>query len=377
MTLAPIFNLFAAATVTTDTGVNSDYWVLPSDASSTGDATSWLFWLITYITIFFSVVVTVAMIWFVIRYRQKGGIPAEGKGASHSTTLEITWTLIPTMIVLIIFVYGFRVYLDKTIAPDDANQINVQGYMWAWNFTYPDGGGGMSQDLVVPVNEPVKLTMTSKDVIHSVYIPAFRVKKDAVPGRFNSLWFQADELGTYELFCTEYCGTLHSKMGAKVQVVTREEYDKHLEVISNPYIDAEGNPVPFAEVGEMYWNNLCISCHSVDGSVGTGPSWLGIYGEVHQMVDGEQVEVDLDYIRESILYPGNRIIEGWGNAMPAFVGQLDERDIVAITAYIATLSDGYEVGADGQIIGPDNTSTGGPGLEDGEATEFQGSAIGE
>ena len=382
MMLPPIHYLttptpLAAAPAASDTGVNSPNWVLPFDASSTGDQTSWLFWLINWISVFFTVIVLVALVWFVFRYRQRGGVPEEGRGTSHSTTLEITWTLIPTMIVLVIFVYGFRVYLDKTIPPDDANEIDVMGVMWNWSFMYPDGNGGRSPNLVVPVNEPVTLTLQSSDVIHSVFIPAFRVKKDAVPGRYNKMWFEADRLGTYELFCTEYCGTLHSKMGAKVQVVTREEYDKHLELVSDPFngVDADGNPIrlTYPEVGEKLWNQLCITCHSVDGSAGTGPTWQGLYGKTREFTDGTQAVADEAYLRESILYPGRKIVVGYGNAMPSFAGQLNDEEVRAINSYIATLSDGYKVGEDGQILGPgDSTGLDGPSVEEGPSQSTGG-----
>ena len=364
----PIVPWWEAGVVATDTGTAADNpFYMPDLAAEQGTDTDWLMDLINIVTVIFTVIVLAALIYFAIRYRQRGDTPREGKGTSHSTTLEITWTLIPTMIVLVIFSYGFKGYLNQQIAPPNAIQIDVRGYRWAWAFSYPDAAGGIDSVLYVPLNEAVELTMNSDDVIHSLYIPAFRAKKDVVPGRYNKMWFRPTELGTYELFCSEYCGTSHSRMGTKVVVLSYEDWEAKMDEIADPYTrinykTGEKEEVPFAEVGMQYHQNLCVSCHSVDGSVGTGPSWLGIYGQPR--AGSTQGVVNEEYIAESIWYPGRYLVEGWGNAMPAFASTLSEKDLKAIAAYIATLSDGYKVDADGTIYGPgESTSLGGPETE--------------
>ena len=219
----------------------------------------------------------------------------------------------------------------------------------------------------------MQLTLASADVIHSLYIPAFRAKKDVVPGRYNRMWFTPTKIGTYELFCSEYCGTLHSRMGAKVEVLSRPDFEAKMDEISDPYFrtdeeTGEKVAVPFAQVGQQYHQNLCVSCHSVDGSAGTGPSWKGIYMAERRGVDGSVRVGDDEYIAESIWYPGRFILEGYGNAMPAFKSTLDERDLRAITAYIATLGDGYKADADGTVTGPgESTSLDGPSVEEDNA----------
>lgn len=339
-----------AAPVTNDTGWGQGF--MPFDASSSGDDVDWTMWMINYISFFFGGIVIIAMVAFAIIFRHRKDGPQEGRGASHSTTLEITWTLIPTLIVLVIFTFGFRGYLSSRFAPPDAIQISANGKMWAWFFSYPDALGQGSPELWVPVNEPVQITLDSSDVIHSLYIPAFRVKKDVVPGRFNTLWFQADVEGTYELFCAEYCGTLHSKMVTKVHVVSREEYDAKMEEISNPYAGG----VPFWEVGQkIHQQQGCAACHSIDGSVGTGPSWKNIWGQQHEMADGSQVLVDQEYITESIRYPGRKIVAGWGNVMPSYAAQLSVKDTIAVGEYIKSLTDGFTIDENGAVVAEDGT----------------------
>ncbi|MEM6313185.1 MAG: cytochrome c oxidase subunit II [Planctomycetota bacterium] len=352
---APVISTVAPAVdaiPTADTGVNSPNILMPLDASSTGDDVDWTMWMINYISFFFAAVVILAMIGFAIVFRQRGGVPQEGRGASHSTTLEITWTLIPTLIVLVIFTFGFRGYLSSQVPPTDAIQISANGKMWAWFFTYPDALGRGAPELWVPVNEPVQITLDSSDVIHSLYIPAFRVKKDVVPGRYNTLWFTADKEGTYELFCTEYCGTLHAEMITKVHVVSREEYDKKMEEISDPYADN----APFWLVGQqIHQQNGCAACHSIDGSVGTGPSWKDLWGAERQLDDGSVVIADQAYITESIRYPGRKILAGWGNVMPSYAAQLSDKDSIAVGEYIKTLTEGFTVNEKGAVVADDGS----------------------
>lgn len=372
------------ATATADTGVNSPNLFMPLDASVTGDDTDWTMWFINWITIFFGVAVIGAMVAFAIIFRHRPGRPEEGKGASHSTTLEITWTLIPTLIVLVMFTFGFRGYLSSQVPPADAIQINAMGRMWNWYFTYPDGQGGGSGTLYVPVNEPVVLTLSSEDVIHSLFIPAFRAKKDVVPGRYNKMWFLADKEGVYELFCTEYCGTSHSKMATKVHVVSREKYEAQMRIVANRFIgvnpDGTTYDKPVEQVGLEIWQELgCATCHSVDGSELQCPTWKGLYGAQRPLADGSSILADEAYLRESIKYPGVKLVQGYGNVMPSYAASLSEEEgrdeIGAVIAYIKTLSDNVKTNPLGDSFDEDNTSLGGPNVDDRSSVEDP--AVGE
>ncbi len=283
---------------------------MPQDAASRASDVDFMFDYILWVSVFFTVLVIAAMVWFAIKYRARSDDEPDPVNVStHSTTLEITWTVIPTCIVLVMFVFGFRGYLNDTIAPPNALKINVIAASWYWTFEYPDGS--QTNHLYLPKDRPVEFTLKSQDVIHSIYIPAFRMKKDVVPGRFNRTWATPTETGIFELFCTEYCGQKHSRMGAKVFVFEPDRFEEVFAVMSNPYEDpTTGEPKPPAEVGEyLYSARGCIGCHSVDGTAGTGPSWLNLWNAPdHAMADGEVVEVNEDYIRESIYYPSRKIV---------------------------------------------------------------------
>ena len=199
----------------------------------------------------------------------------------------------------------------------------------------------MSDELHVPVNQPVRLVITSEDVLHSVYVPAFRVKMDAVPGRFTKAWFDATQTGEYPLFCAEYCGTDHSNMNTIVVVHERGQFEKWLEDAAN-YIDriAEGDVVALSEAGrDLYRRKGCLQCHSIDGTVKNGPTFKGMFGKVEPMRDGSQVEVEENYIRESVLDPQAKVLAGFDPIMPTFKGKLKDKEILAIIEYIKSLKE--------------------------------------
>ena len=335
-----------------DTGLESPNVWMPQEASDQAPQTDGLFWFIMWVSVFFTVGITAVMIYFAIIYRRREGDPDPEPAATHSTTLEITWTVIPTCIVLLMFTLGFRGFLENQISPPNAYEVQVMGRMWKWSFTYPNGA--TTPDLHIPQNRPIKFVLQSEDVLHDLYIPAFRMKKDAVPGRYNSYWVQPNTAGVYQIFCAEYCGTDHSKMHAKCFVYPENRYDEMLAKISNIYIDfTNGQPVPPAQVGQALWAQKgCQGCHSVDGSILNAPTWKGLWMEKQQLSDGTEVVADENYIRESILYPQKKIVAGWGNAMSSYLGQLDDRDINSIIAYMKTLSDDVKQTSDGTIVKP-------------------------
>jgi cytochrome c oxidase subunit II len=281
-------------------------------------------------SILFLLVVGLMML-FVVHYRRRPGQLPQ-KSASHNTLLEVMWTAIPVLIVTVIFYQGFVAYMTMQTAPPGCYDLRVSARQWAWQFIYPNGH--VDENLHVPAGEPVRLTMTSEDVIHGLWIPALRVKKDVVPGRYASMWFQADKPGTYDLVCTQYCGDDHSNMLSTVVVHPRDEYDKWLKDAAN-YLKT----LPPAEAGKMlYQRRGCVQCHSIDGTAGTGPSLNGIYGTTAQLTDGSAVLVDDNYIRESILEPQAKIVAGFQPVMATYKGLVSDDEITALIEFIKSLS---------------------------------------
>lgn len=322
-----------------DTGVNSPNWFVPQSASTTAPSTDGVLAYINFVTVFFTVLILALMIYFVIRYRKRHpDEPDPENVATHSTTLELTWTVIPTCIVLVMFALGFRDFLGLAVAPPNAYRIDVTARMWSWQFTYPNGR--ISSDLHLPANQPVVFYLQSQDVLHSFFVPAFRIKKDVVPGRFNNLWVEATEPGIFDLYCTEYCGTNHSRMVAKCFVYPPERYTEALEWMTNIYVNPiTGEPLPPEQVGlALYEQRGCVGCHSTDGSIRQAPTWKDLYGATRTFVDGSTRIADDEYIRQSILQPANQLVVGFGASMPSYAGQMDDRDINSIIAYIRSLS---------------------------------------
>ncbi len=229
-----------------------------------------------------------------------------------------------------LFGWGWHVYKKTRQFPENAVQVHVLGYQWGWTLTYPNGNQ-TANELIVPVNQPVVLTMTSKDVIHSFYVPSFRLKQDVVPGKISKMWFQSDRLGDYELFCAEYCGTAHSKMIGKVRVVTQAEF--------NQFLAKDKSKMTIAELGEDLYNvKGCVACHSVDGSAKVGPSFKALWGTTVKHSDGTTAIFDEQYFRDSVLNPQSKFVAGFANViMPTFQGQVTEEELNQITEFIKSL----------------------------------------
>ena len=272
------------------------------------------------------------MVYFAVKYKRKSD---NDKVAyiTHDTRLEVLWSVIPLVIFLLVFAWGWIIYHDMRKMPENALEIHVTGRQWAWLTEYKNGV--KSPDIVVPVGRDVKIVLASEDVIHSLYIPSFRVKQDAVPGRYTALWFKADKMGEFHVFCTEFCGTSHSGMITKMRVVSQEDFDKWLVE------ESEVSALPMAQRGaKIFQTRACASCHNVEGSaVKIGPSLAGTFGATHNMEDGSSAQVDDNYLRESILNSNAKIVKGFGprSAMPAFQGQLSEAEVTALIEYIKTL----------------------------------------
>lgn len=309
----------------------SDSFWMPKQASSGAAASDWDFFFVYWASVGGTVLVVAAMTYMVLKFRAKGRTKNDKFDATeaHNNALEIGWSLGPLVIVVAVFVFGFKTFMDLRTPPKDSMEIQVTGQKWSWSFTYPNGA--TDNELHVPVNKPVRLVMTSVDVLHSVWIPTFRTKMDVVPGRYTDLWFKATEVGEYPLECTEYCGTNHSAMLAKVVVHEPGGYEGWLAAAGN---DAN---LPPAELGKkLYEKKGCTACHSTDGSPRVGPSFKGLWGRKSPTSAGE-VEVTEDYLRESILQPQAKIVTGFSPAMPTFQGQLKDTEISALIEYIKTV----------------------------------------
>ncbi len=305
------------------------FW-LPPRASTTASIVDQAFYLLLVISTFFFTLIVVLMSVFVVLYRRQPGAEP-GRAPSHNPLLEMVWTGIPVAIVAVIFYVGFVGYMELRSAPREAYEIRVKGQKWQWFFTYPNGH--VDSDLHVPVDQAVRLTLTSEDVIHSLFIPAFRVKMDLVPGRYTTAWFTATQVGEFDLYCAEYCGTGHSDMLAKVVVHPPGEFEQWLATAS----DFLKTMSP-AEAGELIFRRRgCGQCHSTDGTAKIGPTLKGLYGEQVRLADGSTAEAEDNYIRESILEPNAKIAAGYQPVMPTYKGLLKDEEITALIEYIKSL----------------------------------------
>jgi cytochrome c oxidase subunit 2 len=305
--------------------------MLPAQGSTHAPAVDNLYMFIFWLSVFFFVLIAGLVGWFAFRYRRRSERDRTSN-VHHNFALEVTWSVIPLFLLLIVFFWGFKDYMTATVAPGNAMEINVTGEKWIWTFEYPDGMRSIGE-LYVPVSRDVKLIMISKDVLHSFFVPGFRIKMDVLPNRYTEQWFRSDVPGEYQVQCTEYCGKGHSQMNAKIIVMTPEEYQDYLENGPKNLRD-----MPLKELGKLlYETRGCVTCHSIDGSRGQGPSWKGIYGQEHKMSDGRSVKVDENYIRQSILQPQAMIVAGFEGIMPTYQGLLRDREILALIEYIKTL----------------------------------------
>lgn len=308
---------------------------LPGSYSTVSQNVDNLFYFILIISVVIASLMFIATLFFLFKYKKSKDNPVAKKQLTHSTLLEVTWTVIPLIIVMVIFYWGFVDYLKLVVAPDDTVEIRVTGQKWYWSFYYPDSGAESTADLYVPIGQPVKLVMSSVDVLHSFYIPNFRVKRDVLPNRYSNVWFEATKLGSFQVFCTEYCGDAHSTMLANIHVLSRNDYKEKIAELSM------GDDVPLPVLGKkLYKKQGCFSCHSVDGTDLVGPSWLGLYGQTREFDDGTTAIADDNYIRESIVYPAKKVVKGYPNVMNSYAGLLDDREINALIEYIKTLKEG-------------------------------------
>ena len=303
-------------------------WMPPELSTMAGEIDA-LFYFVFWVSVVIFVAVMAAMVYFIIRYKRTHP-NQRTEHVEESRILETTWIVVPTILVMIVFTWGFQSFIKMNSAPPDAYEIVVRGQKWQWNFEYPNGAVTVNE-LHVPVDQPVKLKMSSVDVLHSFFIPVFRVKHDVLPNRYTSVWFEATATGEYDIFCTEYCGTLHSGMLAKVFIKEQSEFDAWLEESAAGNLDE----LPLPELGELlYRQQACAACHSLDGSRVVGPTFQGLYGANREFTDGTSAVADDNYLRESILNPAARIVTGFQPAMPASYTGLSERELSGLIAFI-------------------------------------------
>tara|TARA_R110000868_G_scaffold241497_1_gene496194 strand:+ start:192079 stop:193269 length:1191 start_codon:yes stop_codon:yes gene_type:complete len=348
------------------------------------EAAAWsdgLFMMILWFSIICFVILMTLMVYWVIKYRRKPGVPAQ-PSPHHNLNLEILWTVVPSASMLVMFVLGFRGYAMKMVSPDSAMELKVDAWKWAWKVTYPNGATSPETNFLsvhdnmaqldagetdtwvkstgleypvfyVPENTAVRLRMHSQDVIHSFWIPEFRTKMDVMPNRYTGYGFQTPKLRSTDtvldtssmmqipgrdmwIFCAEYCGDEHSRMAATLRVVPEDVYQAKIK--------EWGTPKDPIELGKSIHKTMCSICHSVDGTPGTGPTWASTngstgFGYEAALADGTTVQRDANYIRESILDPNAKVVSGFVPSMPSFQGQLSDTDIEGLIRYIESLSD--------------------------------------
>jgi cytochrome c oxidase subunit 2 len=302
---------------------------IPESASTYSGDVDALYFYISGVTVFFTLLISFVIIFFVVKYRRRNAFeiprPIEG-----STKLETLWSVIPLLIAMTIFFWGAKVYFLQYRPPKNAEEIYVVGKQWMWKFQHATGQREINE-LHVPVGRKIKLIMATEDVIHDVFVPAFRIKVDIVPGRYTTEWFEATKPGRYHFFCAEYCGMNHSGMGGFVVVMEPTEYEN--------WLSGNANQMSPAAAGQQMFESLgCASCHGANAEGGRGPALLGVYGSNVVLNNNQTVRADEAYVRESILNPQAKIVNGFGPIMPSFQGQLSEEQLLQLVAYIKSLS---------------------------------------
>ena len=301
------------------------FQIIPDQASTIAQGVDYLYYFLTAIDLFFTAVIFLTIFYFALRYRRRSE-HEQGAQIEGNLPLEIAWTLIPLGICVLVFLWGTGLYIRNSRPPKASTEIFVVGKQWMWKLQHPEGVEEINE-LHIPVNQPIKLTMTSEDVIHDFSVPAFRVKKDVVPGMYTMLWFQATKTGSFHLYCDQYCGTNHSLMKGEVIVMEPTDYEQWLSGgLRGPTMAQSG--------AKLYEQLGCITCHGT----GKGPSLTGIYGQQVKLNDGTTVLADQAYVRESVLYPAVKVVQGYKPIMPTFKGQVTEAQLLQLIAYIKSLS---------------------------------------
>jgi cytochrome c oxidase subunit 2 len=309
--------------------MNLGFPLFPEQASTTASRVDALFFFLVAVSVFFATLICLFIVIFAIRYRRRvedeRPEPIEGK-----IWLEVLWSVIPFGLTMVMFVWGAVIFFDIYNPPPDALEISVVGRQWMWKAQHPTGQNEINE-LHVPLGQPVKLMMTSEDVIHDFYLPAFRIKQDVLPGRYTSVWFEATKAGAYRLFCAEYCGTQHSGMMGRVVVLEPAEFER--------WLSGGATGLSMIDQGASLFKRFgCETCHR-SGGTSQGPSLAGLFGKTVKLQGGTTVTVDENYIRESILDPRAKIVAGYQPIMPTFKGLVSEEGLLQLIAYIKSLGE--------------------------------------
>jgi len=301
--------------------------LFPEQASTFAGDVDHLTMFLLAVAVFFTVLIFCSIFYLAIRYRRKN--ESELPGPVHGgMTLEILWSVIPFGITMILFTWGAKVFFAESRPPDNAMPLYVVGKQWMWKIEHMEGRREINE-LHIPVGRAVKLTMASEDVIHSFFVPAFRVKQDVVPGKYSTLWFQPTKVGKYHLFCAEFCGTRHSGMIGWVYVMEPKDYQD--------WLGGGASSGTLADAGQKLFNDLaCGNCHKADGT-GRCPSLEGLFGKTVQLAGGQKITADEAYLRESILHPDAKVVAGYAPLMPTFQGLVTEDGVLQLIEYIKSV----------------------------------------
>lgn len=305
-------------------------WIpfIPESASTLSWKVDALYFYLSGVTLFFTLLISIVLIFFVIRYRRR--TPYEiPRPVAGSHKLETLWTVIPFVIAMTIFGWGASVYYEQYRPPRNAVEIYVVAKQWMWKIQHSTGQREINE-LHIPVGRKIKLIMTTEDVIHDFFVPAFRLKTDVVPGKYTTQWFEATKPGTYRLFCAEYCGMNHSGMIGQVVVMEPREFDNWLS-------GNAGNTTPAVAGQQLYQSLGCVSCHGANGEGGRGATLAGLFGRQIQLANNQTIVADEVYLRESIINPQAKLVEGFGPIMPTFQGQVTEDQLMQLLAFIKSL----------------------------------------
>jgi cytochrome c oxidase subunit 2 len=309
--------------------MNRDFRLMPEQASSIAAEVDALYAFLLIVSGVLTILIAGLIVFYAIKYR-RGSPAARSVGTTHFFVLETIWIVGPLLITLVMFIWGAQLYFKETRPPPDALQIDCVARQWMWKFQHPEGKSEIN-DLHVPLGQDVRVNMISEDVIHSLYIPAFRIKQDVLPTRYATVWFRPTKVGQYHLFCAEYCGAKHSEMGGVVHVLEPREYQT--------WLSGGTVGISASEAGqELFTRFRCDTCHLGEGAMGRGPPLENLFGSEVLLTNGQKITADEGYIRESILNPTAKVVAGYQPIMPLYAGQIGEEGLLQLIAKIKSMS---------------------------------------
>ena len=309
--------------------MNTDFRFMPEQASSVAGEVDAVYMFLVLVSAVMTVLIAGAIIYFAIKFR-RGSKADRSQGKSHFFVMELTWIMVPLVLTMVMFFWGARVHIHQTRPPVGAMEIDCVGRQWMWKFQHPSGAAEIN-DLHVPLNQPIKVNLISEDVIHSLFVPAFRIKHDVLPGRYTAVWFKPTKIGEYHLFCAEYCGAEHSRMRGRVIVMEPSQYQTWLS-------GGTGGATSQVAGRQLFEQLRCGTCHQGGGTASRGPPLENLFGSTVRLQGGDTVVADENYLRESILRPAAKVVEGFQPIMPSYEGQIGEEGLLQLIAEIKSRS---------------------------------------